>query len=116
MENLPDKLQMERRKRAKKFVIKALLLSLILIIISPWISLFASLLLVGAASWGETPTGDLGHNPRRDVYNTELDKIKNSGSEYSELIIMMALFLSIFFLSIFLLYLGWNGLLSYLFT
>ncbi|ADD08165.1 hypothetical protein Aboo_0354 [Aciduliprofundum boonei T469] len=107
---------MKRRKRAKNFVISSLLISLVLMIISPWISLFASLLLVGAASWGVTLTGDLGYNPRRDVYNTELDKIKNSGSEYSELIIMMALFLSIFFLSIFLLYLGWNGLLSYLFT
>ncbi|EDY35442.1 hypothetical protein ABOONEI_725 [Aciduliprofundum boonei T469] len=110
---------MKRRKRAKNFVISSLLISLVLMIISPWISLFASLLLIGAASWGVSPSRDLriGHYAvKRQIYNTELEKIEEGNSEYRELIIMMALFLSIFFLSIFLLYLGWNGLLSYLFT
>ncbi len=119
MESLPDKLQMERRKKAKRFVITSFLISLVLMVISPWISLFASLLLIGAASWGVSPSRDLSigyYAAKREIYNAELEEIKEGNAQYRNLIVVMALFISIFFLSIFLLYLGWDGLLSYLFT
>ena len=110
---------MERRKKTKKFVIRTLLISLALMIISPWISLFVSLLLIGAASWGVSPSRDLSigyYASKRQIYNAELERIKEGNSEYHGLVITITFFLSIYILSIFLLYLGWDGVISYLFT
>ena len=119
MDDLPDKFQMERRKKTKKFVMNSFLISLVLMIISPWISLFVSLILVGAASWGVSPSRDLSigyYASKRQIYNAELERIKEGNSEYRGLLVVIALFLSILFFSIFLLYLGWDGVISYLFT
>ncbi len=110
---------MKRRKKAKKFVISSLLIFLVLMIISPWISLFASLLLIGAASWGMSPTMELSkgyYAVRSKLYNAELEKVKKSSYEYRDLLIIIAIFLSVAFLSSLLLYLGWGGIISYLFT
>lgn len=116
---MPDELQIKRRKRAKKFVMKSLLISLVLMVISPWISLFVSLLLIGTASWGVSPSRDLSigyYAAKREIYNAELKKIKEGNSQYRDLIVVIGLFISVFLLSIFLLYIGWNGIISYFFT
>ena len=121
MEKRSDELQI-RRKKAKKFVIISLITSLILMVISPWFSLFVSLLLVGAASWGwgGGPVEDISAlpviSPGSERYDAELKKLKESPSEYAGHIIIMLIFLCIFGLSIFLLYIGCQGIISNLFS
>ena len=65
-----------------------------------------------------SPSRDLSigyYAAKREIYNAELEKIKEGNAQYRDLIVVMALFITIFLLSIILLYIGWGGIISYLF-
>ena len=71
-----------------------------------------------SASWGTSPTRDLSigyYAVKRDLYEAEIEKAKESGSVYNGLWVVISLFIGMFLISIFLIYLGWGGAISYLF-
>lgn len=121
-----ERLQMERRKKTKKFFLTFSIVSGLLMIFSPLISLFASLLLAGAAAYGLSPTMNLyrgfkssallsvvSKDAAKEIYKTETEEVSKRRSQFLDLIILISLSLSVFIVSLILLYLGWNGIFSF---
>lgn len=117
------KLQMEHRRRARRFLFSFILISLLMMLISPWLSMIFGLLLAGAAAYGLSPTMDMyrgfksaatlsviSKNAAMDVYKNETKEVGSRKSQYMDLVMVIILAISIFIVSIFLLAAGWNGL------
>ena len=127
MDETIKKLLMERRKKTRRFLFSFFLFSAVLLIISPLISLFASLLLAGAAAYGLSPTMNLyrgfkssamlsvvSKESAQEIYNNDTEEVSKRKSQYWDLVVIVLLSMGIFLLSLTLLSFGWNGIISYL--
>ena len=127
MDSTMEKLREERRRKARKFMIEFLIVSILLILISPLLSMIAALFLAGSAAYGLSPTMDLyrgfkssallsvvSKDAAQEIYKAETEEVKNRRSQYGDLIVIIILGFSLFLISLYLMSIGWGGIISLL--
>ncbi len=127
MDSTMEKLREERRRKARKFMIEFLIVSILLILISPLLSMIAALFLAGSAAYGLSPTMDLyrgfkssallsvvSKDAAQEIYKAETEEVKNRISQYGDLIVIIILGFSLFLISLYLMSIGWGGIISLL--
>ncbi len=123
MDETIEKLWKMRRKKARRFFLLFLTVSIVFLIISPWISMVMGLLLAAAAAYGLSPTMNLyrgfksaaglslvSKEAAMEIYSSETNEVKTHKSQYGELFLVILLSMGIFIVSIILMDLGWHGL------
>lgn len=113
-----------RKRKALKILITTMGVSIALMFIFPFASMFIGLIVAGAAPYGLSPSMDLyrgfksaamlsmiSKEAAEDIYKEENEELKNVDSQYGNMIIVIIIGLTIFIASLILLSIGWNGLL-----
>jgi len=119
-----EELRKRKRRKALKILITTMGVSIVLMFIFPFASMFIGLIVAGAAAYGLSPSMDLyrgfksaamlsmiSKETAEDIYKEENEELKNVDSQYGNMIIVTILGLTIFIVSLILLSIGWNGLL-----
>ena len=124
MDRTLEELRKRKRRKALKILITTMGVSIALMFIFPFASMFIGLIVAGAAAYGLSPSMDLyrgfksaamlsmiSKETAEDIYKEENEELKNVDSQYGNMIIVTILGLTIFIVSLILLSIGWNGLL-----
>ena len=124
MDRTLEELRKRKRRKALKILITTMGVSIVLMFIFPFASMFIGLIVAGAAAYGLSPSTDLyrgfksaamlgmiSKEAAEDIYKEENEELKNVDSQYGNMIIVTILGLTIFIVSLILLSIGWNGLL-----
>jgi hypothetical protein len=123
MNDTIKKLMEKKRKKRLKTLLIFFSISAIFLFIFPLISLFLGIFIAGAAAYGMSPSmnmyrgfrssaalGAVSKNTAENIYKIETKELTKP-SHYSGMIVIIAMGLSIFVISIVLMSFGWNGIL-----
>jgi|GEM_PF-6864605 len=120
-----ENLRAKRRRKARRFLVIFSIFSVITLLISPLLSMILGLILAGSAAYGLSPTMDLyrgfkssallsviSKEGAQEIYKAETEEVEKRKSQYWDLLVLIILGLSLFIVSIWLLSIGWGGLVA----
>jgi predicted nucleic acid-binding Zn ribbon protein len=127
MDDAIEKLRAKRRRKARRFLFMFSIFSVITLLISPLLSMILGLILAGSAAYGLSPTMDLyrgfkssallsviSKEGAQEIYKAETEEVEKRKSQYWDLLVLIILGLSLFIVSIWLLSIGWGGVVAQL--
>jgi predicted nucleic acid-binding Zn ribbon protein len=125
MDDAIENLRAKRRRKARRFLVMFSIFSVITLLISPLLSMILGLILAGSAAYGLSPTMDLyrgfkssallsviSKEGAQEIYKAETEEVEKRKSQYWDLLVLIILGLSLFIVSIWLLSIGWGGVVA----